>query len=73
MPPTSDLDPLGQFFEHQFDAAWALFRAEKFEKANALSRWLLLQPRIANLHAAGLQLLLAHSPDPYVHDPRFLF
>jgi len=66
MPPTASLNAVGQFFEEQVREAWRLFRAEQCEEANPLAlRWL-REPRISDLHAASLHLLLAHAPDNYV-------
>lgn len=66
MIPTSQLNPLGQQFETQCTRAWELFEAERFDEANALSRRLVNDPRVGDLHKAGCHMILSHSPDDYV-------
>lgn len=66
MPPTSDLEPVGRFFEEQCKAAWEHFYAQEFDKANAIAQELLAEPALAILHRASMHFMLAHSPDEYV-------
>lgn len=35
MPPTSELDPLGQLFEGQFIHAWSLFKELKYDEVKS--------------------------------------
>jgi len=65
MVPTSELDPVGAFFEERFITAYNLFEDDP-EAANDIARELLNEPALSNLHRAGMHLLRAHSPEDYV-------
>ena len=64
--PTSGLNALGQIFERKFIRAWELFQTDGFEEANEISKELVADARVGDLHQAGCHLILAHSPDNYV-------
>ncbi|KAK0347904.1 hypothetical protein LTR91_023937 [Friedmanniomyces endolithicus] len=67
MPSTASLNPGGQVFESVFKEAWKLFGEHEYPKANELCLWLIMQSDCGRLHRAGAHLILAHSPDQYVH------
>ncbi|TPX06735.1 uncharacterized protein E0L32_002231 [Thyridium curvatum] len=60
------LNPTGQVFAAYYETAWDHFLDGKYDEANNLCKFLLLQPNLGRFHQAGCHLILAHSPDCYV-------
>lgn len=66
MPPTSELNATGRVFEGLYKHVWKLFREGKFDESAILAHRLLVQPRLGDVHRAGMHLLLANADDCYM-------
>ncbi|KAH7092974.1 hypothetical protein FB567DRAFT_587430 [Paraphoma chrysanthemicola] len=65
-PPTSELSPAGQMYEHEYNRACELWKADRREEAYIICRRLLADPFVGKWHQAGFHLLLGYSDDRYV-------